>query len=235
MEVEIGYDAIVLAISKKGRDFSLSLKDIFLALAAQTPASSVKVIDNPYKKWSDLNASLPVQKIRVLGPPLTSGTRDAFVELAMHTGGKQVPYYNTLASKNKNAFKKEAALLREDLYIESGENDNLIVQKLSTDKDTIGILGFSFLFSNSHLLKGIAVEGVKPSFETVLNGQYKLARSLFFYVKKAHIGKIVGLLEYIRAFVAEEAIGQEGYLMGKGLTPLSPEKRKSLQATIKSL
>ena len=190
VEVKVGYDGIVLANSKKGEVFNLTTRDIYLGLAEKVPANEdgSKLQDNPYKTWQDVNPSLPNIKIEVLGPPPTSGTRDAFVELAMDKGAKSFPALKELRGSSKagkSEFKKIARTVREDgAFIEAGENDNLIVQKLDSNPNAIGIFGYSFLDQNSDKLQGANVNGVSPEFEKILSGDYAISRSLYFYIKK---------------------------------------------------
>ena len=224
-EVKIGFDGIVLANSKTHKPFALTKKLIFLALAKQVPVDG-KLIDNPYKMWSEIDASLPAEKIEVLGPPPTSGTRDAFVELVMESAAKSFPEIKAL---DKSAFKVAAHSLREDgAFVEAGENDNLIVQKLEANPNALGIFGFSFLDQNADKLQGATVEGVAPEFENIASGDYGVSRSLYFYVKQEHAGSIPGIKEYVAEFSSEKAWGDEGYLVDKGLIPLPAADRKAM-------
>ena len=228
VEVKIGYDGIVLANSKKSERMSVSLKDVFLALAKNVPAGEGKTQPNPYKTWKDVNASLPNVKIEVLGPPPTSGTRDAFVELAMEGGCKKVGWIKSMKKTDKKAYKSLCHTIREDgAFIEAGENDNLIVQKLNANKNAFGIFGFSFLDQNSDAVQGSLINGVMPAFEKIADGSYPVSRSLYFYVKKAHIGKVPGIEEFLAEFTSDKAWGEEGYLADKGLIPMPVAERKS--------
>ena len=222
-EVKIGFDGIVLANSKAGPDISLTLPQVFQALAKEVPMNG-KLVANPYKMWSDIDPSLPKTKIEVLGPPPTSGTRDAFVEIAMEGGCKE------LAGAKELGLKKKAChVIREDgAFIEAGENDNLIVQKLEADPAAFGIFGFSFLDQNSDKVKGAKVNGTSPEFEEIAAGNYPISRSLFFYVKKQHVGVIPGIKEFVAEFTSENAWGPEGYLADKGLIPLPDTDRKAM-------
>jgi phosphate transport system substrate-binding protein len=238
IEVKIGYDGIVIANSKKTEQMSLSLKDIFLALAKQVPdpQDPEKLIANPNMTWKDVNASLPATKIEVLGPPPTSGTRDAFVELAMEGGAKKFDNLKALRGSDKKAFKNIAHTLREDgAYIEAGENDNLIVQKLQANPSALGIFGFSFLDQNGDVVQGSVVEGVPPSFEKIAQGDYPVSRPLFFYVKKAHVDVIPGMKEYLAEFTADKAWGDDGYLADKGMIPMPEEEREKFASDVKNL
>lgn len=268
-EVKIGFDGIVLANSKTMARMKLSKKQIFLALAKKVPdpksPDSIKLIDNPYKKWSDIDASLPNFKIEVLGPPPTSGTRDAFSELALEGGAKTFGWMKALRKakagdetymktvkalglnleslkkngkliKGKNVFKKIAHAVREDgAYVEAGENDNLIIQKLAANPKAVGVFGFSFLDQNADKVQGALVDGADPTFENIASGNYGVSRSLFFYVKQAHIGQVPGIKEYIAAFTNENAWGDEGYLVDKGLIPLPEADRDLMSKSANSL
>ena len=234
IEVKIGYDGIVLANDKSAPTFQLSLQDIFLALAKQVPdpknpsATGVgALVANPYKTWKEVNPALPDMKIEVLGPPPTSGTRDAFVELVMEEGCEAFP---TIEALDKDAKKVACQSVREDGgFIEAGENDNLIVQKLEANPDALGIFGFSFLDQNADKLHGSIVGGVEPTFDNIASGEYGVSRSLYFYVKKEHVGVIPGLKEYVTEFTSDRAWGPDGYLPEKGLIPL-PEAQRSVMA-----
>ncbi|MEH6404523.1 MAG: substrate-binding domain-containing protein [Sneathiella sp.] len=224
-EVKVGFDGIVLANSKATSAVNLTKKQIFMALAKQVPVNG-KLVANPYKTWKDVDASLPNTKIEVLGPPPTSGTRDAFVELAMEGGAKKFPSLKALKKSDKKAFKVVAHTIREDgAYIEAGENDNLIVQKLTANKNAVGVFGFSFLDQNADRIQGGVIGGVEPTFENISAGDYGISRSLYFYVKNAHVGKVPGLQEYLAEFTSEDAFGEFGYLTEKGLIPLSEKER----------
>ncbi len=239
VEVKIGYDGIVLANSKKGQPIKLTRKDIFLALAKQVPSPDGiegNLIENPYKTWKEVNLDLPDVKIEVLGPPPTSGTRDAFVELAMEGGATKINWLAAMRKEDKNAFKAIAHTIREDgAYVEAGENDNLIVQKLDVNPDAFGIFGFSFLDQNSDKVQGAFVDGVEPTFEAIAAGEYPVSRPLFFYVKKAHVGSIPGIKEYLAEFTSEKAWGEEGYLSEKGLIPMPDDERKALAESVNAL
>lgn len=237
IEVKIGYDGIVLANSKKAGQMTLSKKDIFLGLAKDVPNPNgdEKLIPNPYKTWKDVNPALPATKIEVLGPPPTSGTRDAFAELAMEGGCKQIGWIKALKKKDKKYFKAVCHTLREDgAYIEAGENDNLIVQKLVANPKAIGIFGFSFLDQNGDKIQGSIIGGEEPTFENIAAGKYPVSRPLYFYVKKAHMGVVPGMAEYLNEFSSDKAWGEEGYLADKGLIPMPKAERKQFLSDIKS-
>ena len=230
VEIKVGYDGIVLANSKKANIVKLSTRDIYMALAEKVPANEdgSELQENPYQTWKDINPNLPDIKIEVLGPPPTSGTRDAFVELAMDAGAKTFPALKELRGSSKagkNEFKKIARTIREDgAFIEAGENDNLIIQKLDQNPNAIGIFGFSFLDQNTDKIQGSIVNGAKPTFDNILVGDYPISRSLFFYVKKNHIRMKPSITEFVREFTSDSAMGPYGYLIEKGLIPLSDEE-----------
>jgi phosphate transport system substrate-binding protein len=229
VEVKIGYDGIVLANSKKSARLNLSKEQIFRALAKQVPIEG-KLTANPYKLWSDIDAGLPKHKIEVLGPPPTSGTRDAFVELALEGGAEAFPMLKQLKAKDEKAFKAIAHAIREDgAYVEAGENDNLIVQKIEANPNALGVFGFSFLDQNADKLQGSLLGNIAPTFENISTGAYGISRSLYFYVKKSHVGPVPGLEEYIAEFTSNAAAGEDGYLADKGLIPLSDSERKAVR------
>ncbi|WP_085902578.1 PstS family phosphate ABC transporter substrate-binding protein [Kiloniella majae] len=234
-EVKIGFDGIVLANSKQSDRLTLTKKQIFMALAKQVPVDG-KLVDNPYQKWSDIDSSLPNSKIEVLGPPPTSGTRDAFVELAMEGGAKKFESLKALRKSDKKAFKAIAHTVREDgAYVEAGENDNLIIQKLEANPQALGIFGFSFLDQNADKIQGSIVEGAEPTFENIAAGDYGVSRSLYFYVKKEHVGSVPGIQEFVNAFTNEDAWGDEGYLADKGLIPLPAADREQVKNSARGL
>ncbi len=236
-EVQVGFDGIAIANAKKGSTFNLSLKDVFLALAKDVPGDKEgELIENPYKTWKEVNADLPDTKIEVLGPPPTSGTRDAFAELALEGGCKQIGWIKALKKTDKNKYKSVCHTIREDgAYIEAGENDNLIVQKLNKNENALGVFGFSFLDQNSDKVKGAIIDGVEITFENIADGQYPVSRPLYFYVKGDHVGKVPGIAEFLAEFTSEEAWGDDGYLTEKGLIPLSEEEREEVGSAAKEL
>jgi phosphate transport system substrate-binding protein len=258
VEIKVGYDGIVMANAKGAPAMELSRKDIFLALAKQVPGKDGKLIDNPYKTWKEVNPALPNTKIEVLGPPPTSGTRDAFAELAMEGGAKKFADLKALRSakgddvkalmaklgipesafnkKGKKVFKAVAHAIREDgAYIEAGENDTLIIQKLVSNPKALGVFGFSFLDQNADKVQGSTIDGKAPTFEAIAEGSYPVSRPLFFYVKKAHAGKVPGIEGYLAEFTSERAWGDEGYLADKGMIPMPAEERAKFAAAAKNL
>lgn len=237
VEINIGFDGIVVASSKKNKPMPLTVKDLWLALAKEVPDPATgKLMANHFKTWKDVNAALPANKIEVLGPPPTSGTRDAFVELVMDKGCKEFDAVKELEKSDEKKAKAVCQTVREDgAYIEAGENDNLIVQKLVANPNALGIFGYSFLEENLDKIQGETINGIAPTFETIADGKYPVARPLFFYVKKAHVGVIPGIKEYIAEFTSDKAMGDEGYLSTKGLIPLPAAKRKQVAADANSL
>ncbi len=237
IEVKIGYDGIVIANAIGAIEMELSRQDIFLALAKEVPGEADgELIENPYRTWKDVNPELPNVRIEMLGPPPTSGTRDAFVELAMEGGCKSIPWISDLKKSDSNAFKSICHTIREDgAFVEAGENDNLIVQKLEANPNAFGIFGFSFLDQNSEKVKGAKVDGHKPTFDAIADGDYPVSRSLYFYAKKAHVDVIPGLREFLREFTSERAWGDEGYLSERGLIPMPAEERSAVSASVRNL
>ena len=224
-EVLIGYDGLSLAQSKKGKPMDLTKKQIFLALASEVPDGD-KLVPNPHKKWSDIDKSLPDTEITVYGPPPTSGTRDAFVELAMHEGCEELDYFK----EHEDQVKEKCTPMRQDgPFIEAGENDNLIVQRIEADPNAVGIFGYSFLYENQDKLNGVKVGGTEPGFDTIADGSYGLSRPLFIYIKNPHRKVIAGMDEFMTEYVSEESMGEDGYLHERGLVVLPEDKLKEMQ------
>lgn len=236
IEVKVGYDGIAIANAKKGLAFSLSLRDLFLALAKEVPTGKDgELKENPYKTWKEVNPELPNLKIEVLGPPPTSGTRDAFVELAMEGGCKTEDWIKAEKKKDKQNFKAICHTIREDgAYIEAGENDNLIVQKLEANPNALGIFGFSFLDQNSDKVKGAKIDGVEIEFDSIAEGKYPVSRPLYVYVKKEHIGTVKGIDLFMAEFTSDDAWGEEGYLADKGMIPMPEEEREKFGNAVKN-
>jgi len=231
-EVKVGFDGIVLANSKNGPLFDVTREQIFLALAKQVPVDG-KLVDNPYSNWHEIDDSLPDEKIEVLGPPPTSGTRDAFVELVMDHACETFPEIEAL---DDDARKAACGSMREDgAFIEAGENDNLIVNKLEENPVALGIFGFSFLDQNTDNIQGSRVDGIEPTFENIADGEYPVSRSLYFYVKNAHVDVVPGIREYIAEFTSDAASGEDGYLADKGLIPLPEEEREKVRSEANNL
>ncbi|MBU6140134.1 MAG: substrate-binding domain-containing protein [Proteobacteria bacterium] len=228
VEIKIGYDGIVLANLNSGKKFSLTKDQIFLALAQKVPNKiNGELISNPYQKWSEINSKLPNTNITIYGPPTTSGTRDAFIELVMEEPCKKLTKIS----------KKKCGVMRSDgHFIEAGENDNLIVQKLMHDSDALGIFGFSFLEENHQIIKSAEIDGVTPNFESIVSGAYPVSRPLFIYFKKEHLNLVPGMKEFVQEIVSKNTIGKDGYLLQKGLIPLTDlEIKKVRDEVIKAL
>ncbi len=237
-EVLIGYDGIVVANSKSASQLTLSRKDIYLALAKKVPAldGSKTLVANPYKTWKDINTSLPNTKIKVLGPPPTSGTRDAFAELVMEGGCNNFSWIKAMKKVNKSNYKQVCHSIREDhAYIEAGENDNLIIQKLVANPNALGVFGFSFLDQNTDKIQGSIIDGSAASFDAIADGSYPVSRPLFFYVKNSHAKNVPGMLDFLKEYTSEDAMGEYGYLLDKGLIPLSINKLAILKKDVLNL
>ncbi|MEO6185368.1 MAG: PstS family phosphate ABC transporter substrate-binding protein, partial [Steroidobacteraceae bacterium] len=235
VELKVGYDGIVVASSNKGKPYKLTRREIYLALAKQVPdpASPTTLIANPNKTWNQVNPALPSDKIEVLGPPPTSGTRDAFVELVMESGCSTFPWIKSLKDVDEGRYKRVCDAIREDGgYVEAGENDNLIVQKLEANPKALGIFGYSFLEENISQLQGATVDGVAPTFDNIASSKYPVSRPLFIYVKKAHIGVIPGLREFVTEYMSDRSMGGEGYLADKGLVPMSAAELAKVRSNV---
>lgn len=235
VEVLIGFDGIAVANSVNAEQLEMGTKELYLALAKMVPNpdGSETLVENPYKKWSELLPDLPDIDIEVLGPPPTSGTRDAFVELAMEGGCEQ---FDFIANMEKNKFKSVCHTMREDgVYIEAGENDNLIVQKLEANPNAVGIFGFSFLEQNDDKVQSSIIDGHTADFDAIADGDYIISRPLYFYVKAQHVGTVPGIEEYLAEFTSEQAWGDDGYLVDKGMIPLDEDRRAELGAKVRAL
>ncbi len=235
VEVLIGFDGIAVANSVEAEQFEMTTKDLYMALAKQVPNpdGSDSLVENPYQNWSEINPDLPAKKIEVLGPPPTSGTRDAFVELAMEGGCKQIPFIKSL---DKQQFKSVCHTMREDgAYVEAGENDNLIVQKLQANPNALGIFGFSFLEQNDDLVQSSIIDGYEAEFDSIADGDYSISRPLYFYAKAQHIGTVPGIKQYLDEFTSEQAWGEDGYLADKGMIPLDDDTRDTASEQARSL
>lgn len=233
IEIKIGFDGLTIAQSKAGPAIKLTLAQVYLALAEQVPGPDGKMIPNPYRNWSDIDKSLPSIKIEVLGPPPTSGTRDSLHELFMEVGALQIPAIAAIRKSDPKAFDRLWKSIRKDgAYVEAGENDNVIVQKLEANRNAFGVFGFSFLEENLAKLKGVALDGVMPDFDAIASGKYKGARAMFVYIKKAHIGVIPGLDKFAAEYVSERALGRDGYLARKGLVALPKAELETVRKAV---
>lgn len=230
-EIKLGYDGIVIANLINENKFELTKAQVFQTLAKEVPVDG-KLVANPNKKWSDIDASFPDVKIEVYGPPPTSGTRDSFVELVMQKACVDLPEFKAAYADDKTR-EKACHVIREDgAYVEAGENDNLIVQKLTGNKDAVGIFGYSFLEENTATLQAHKIDGVEPNFENISSGAYPASRPLFVYVKDSHFKTTAGLREFAQELISEKAIGQEGYLVEKGLIPLPAAEFASVRKVL---
>lgn len=233
VEIKVGIDGLTIAQSKAGPAMKLSMAQVFMALAEQVPGPDGKMIANPNKNWSDVDKSLPNIKIEVLGPPPTSGTRDSFHELFMEAGAKKIDAVKAL---DKKAFEKAWKSIRKDgAYVEAGENDNVIVQKLEANKDAFGIFGYSFLEENSAKLRGVAIDGVEPNYDNIASGKYKGSRPLFIYAKKQHVGVVPGIDKFVAEYVSAKAMSKDGYLARKGLVTLPKAEADKIAASAKAM
>ncbi len=229
IEIKIGLDGIVLAHGKSAPDFNVSQEDVFMALAEQVPdVETAALVPNKAMTWKDVYPDFPANKIEVLGPPPTSGTRDAFLELFLEKGAKGFGSLRDLKDADEKngtkVYEKVWKSVRKDgPYIDAGENDNLIVQKLETNPNAVGVFGFSFLDQNKQKIKSILVDGIEATYENIASGKYPGSRSLFIYVKKAHVGVVPGIKEFLAEYVSLKAMGEDGYLVGKGLIAMPKE------------
>jgi phosphate transport system substrate-binding protein len=234
VEVVIGYDGIVLANAKRAEAFDLTRREIFMALAREVPVNG-RLAPNPYKRWSDISAELPDLPIQVFGPPPSSGTRDAFLELVMDPGAEEFPMLKEIKEDDAGLFTEIAHALREDgAWIDAGENDGAIVQRLTKNPEALGVFGFSFLIQNEDRIRGAKIGGTPPTFEAIASRKYQISRSLYFYLKKAHLGVVAGLGDFVKAFTDERAWGDEGYLIDKGLIPLPLDQRNAMAASARA-
>lgn len=216
IEVPIGIDGLTLIQSKDQPPLNLTVAQIYAGLAA-----------NPFGKpqtaqtWQDVDPSLPATKIRVLGPPPTSGTRDSLAELILEKGCDTNPEMKKLKEKDKDAHKATCTKIREDgLYVEAGENDNLLVQKVSADPGALGVLGYSFLEENADKVSPVSIGSVAPTETTISDLSYPGSRRLYIYVKGEHIVAKPAIKQFIETFA--KAWGKGGSLAKRGLVPLSP-------------
>ena len=229
-EIKIGYDGIVMANSKDAEQMTITKKQIFLALAKTIPDGKGGLKENDNMKWSDVDPSLPNKTIEVLGPPPTSGTRDAFAELALEGGCKTFDFIKAMKKSDKNKYKAVCHGVREDgKYVEAGENDVLIIRKLEANSNAFGVFGYSFLEQNADKVQGSVIEGVSPTFETIADSSYPVSRPLFFYVKGAHVGTVPGIKEFVAEFTSEKAFGEGGYLSDRGLIPMPDAEREQFR------
>ena len=237
VEIKVGYDGIVVANAIRAPSVQLSSADLFFALAKFVPGNLPgELRPNPNRTWSDVNPALPDLRIEVLGPPPTSGTRDAFVEMAMEAGCRSIPWVAALGVTDRARYRGICHSIREDgAFIEAGENDNLIVQKLDANPKAFGIFGFNFLDRNMEKVKVATVDGIVPTFAAIEDGHYPVSRPLYLYIKKAHVDVIPGLRGYLREFTSERAWGDEGYLSERGLIPMPADERHAMAVVVRDL
>ncbi len=229
VEITVGIDGIAVAQSNEGPGFSLTPEQVYKAIAAKPFGK-----ENTTKNWSDIDPSLPSIAISVYGPPSTSGTRDALTELIMEVGCKTDAATKALKESNEDEYKAVCHDIRTDgPYLDAGENDNLIVQKLKSNPNAVGIFGYSFLEENQDTVRGIAISGVQPTYDAIASGEYPGARPLYIYLKKQHVGVIPGLQEYVTEFV--NAGTRDGYLVAAGLIALPDAQRSEMLGTVKNL
>lgn len=236
VELNIGFDGLTIAHSKSAPPVQLTLGQVFLALAKEVPGPDGKLVANPNLQWSDIDPTLPATKIEVLGPPPTSGTRDSLHELFMEKGAEQIEAMKALKEADPKTFENAWKTIRDDgAYVEAGENDNLIVQRLEANPNAFGIFGFSFLENNVARLTGVSIDGAEPTFENIADGSYKGGRRLFVYFKKAHIGVVPGIKEFAEEYISPAALGEDGYLAGKGLVPLPADEFEKAAADVRAM
>ena len=234
-EIKVGYDGIVLAYSHEGTPLNITRAELGMALTAEIPQADGTWIPNPFKKWSDINPALPDTEIRVYGPPTTSGTRASFAEMVNQKGycGKDKIAKAASKARGDKKGKKCRSMRTDGAYVEAGEQDNLIVQKLQEDKDAYGIFGFSYLDQNTDTLAGAAIDGVNPTFDAIAEGSYPVSRALWFYVKHDHMDVVPGLAEYMNEWTKHW--GEDGVLTDAGMIPMSEAERAKYQDAMVNL
>ena len=229
-EALIGFDGIAIAQDSKVAGFNVTKAQLALAVAEEVPSKDGKtLIKNPYKKWSDIDASLPNREIVVYGPPKSSGTRDSFEELVLQHVFEKMPVYTDLFKadeKTNKKYEKYSVIRTDGVYVESGENDNLIVQKLTKNPAALGIFGYSFLEENKDKVSAVTVDNIAPTPENISSSKYPVARSMYFYIKNSHIDQVPAIKEYVNLFMSEKMIGKDGILADIGLIPLDAKVRE---------
>jgi phosphate transport system substrate-binding protein len=233
IEIKIGFDGIVVASDKDGPDYNFKLEHLYLGLAQQVLKGG-KFVPNPYKTWDEVGAGLPGNKILVYGPPPTSGTRDSWLELGIEAGARKFPTADELRSNNEKKFKEMVDPLRKDGWVDAGENDNAIVQTLTKTPGALGVFGYSFLEENGDKVKGMPINGIRPTAAAISDGSYPISRSMFIYVKKGQIGVTQGLQEFVNEYVSDAASGRGGYLQSRGLIPLPAGQHESVKTIVKT-
>ncbi|QCI69045.1 phosphate ABC transporter substrate-binding protein [Phreatobacter stygius] len=230
IEVRVGFDGIVIANSRATGGMQITLEQLYMALAAEVPNAQGQLVANPHRSWSDISPNLPAQKIEVLGPPPTSGTRDALNERGLLEGCKEAQRRLDVRIDARACQQVRA----DGAYVEAGENDNIIVQRLQANTGAFGIFGYSFMEENQDKIQSARIDGVEGTVDTIASGRYPLARSLFIYVKRDHIGVIPGLQAFVDEYVSEAAMGEDGYLERKGLVPLQRAEREAVARAARS-
>jgi len=233
LEMKVGYDGIVFAVSNEGEALEVTPRELFQALAKDVPQENGNVVPNPFTTWNQINPKFPAIKIEVLGPPPSSGTRDAWVELVMEAGCKSYKWVKAIEKTEKDKFKGICHGIREDgAYVEAGENDNLIIQKLANNPNAYGIFGYSFLDQNRDVLQGSSINGVAPTFESIADGSYPASRALYVYAKKEHMGVIAGMSDFMELYLSDDVAGQDGSLGDAGLIPLPQNELDAVRANV---
>ena len=233
LEMMVGYDGIVFANSKASGVLEITPRELFQALAKDVPQENGNLVPNPFTHWNQINPKFPNVKIEVLGPPPSSGTRDAWSELVMEKGCKTYDWVKAMKKKDKKAYKGICHGVREDgAYIEAGENDNLIIQKLANNPDAFGVFGYSFLDQNTDVIQGSPISGVVPTFESIADGSYPASRGLYVYAKKEHMGVIDGMTEFMELYLSDDVAGQDGSLGDAGLIPLPQNELDTVRANV---
>ncbi|MBX7249777.1 MAG: substrate-binding domain-containing protein [Caulobacteraceae bacterium] len=234
IELRVGFDGIVVATDKDGADYNFKLEHFYFAFA-KTVLRGGRLVPNPYNTWDEIGAGLPGNRIVVYGPPPTSGTRDAFLELAMEAGARRFPTLDAIRADNERRFKALAGTIREDgRWIDAGENDNAIVATLTRTPGALGIFGYSFLEENQDRVKGATVNGVAPTAANIASGAYPLSRSLYIYVKKSALASTPGAREFVQEFLSDAATGRGGYLQARGLIPLPASQHNAQKASLEA-
>lgn len=235
-KIKIGFDGIIIGNHIKNKQIKLTKEQIFLALARKIIDNKThKLISNPYKKWSEIDKSLPDTEILVYGPPKTSGTRDLFEDLLMKdvckNNLKLIQSYH-----DEKTFRNECHVIREDgKYIESGENDNLVVKALKYNGEALGIFGFNFLVANKNSIQPVAIDKISPTFESISSKQYAISRPLFVYFKLDSLSKNLEIKDFIKEIISPQTIGKNGYLVHSGLVSLSDKELKEVISEINFL
>ena len=234
-EIKVGYDGIVVASSKQGEQLIISKSDLGKALTAEIPQEDGSWIPNPYKNWNEINSALPNLPIRVYGPPTTSGTRASYAEMVNQKGycAKDPEAKAASAARGDKKGKKCRAMRTDGAYIEAGEQDNLIVQKLQEDPKSYGVFGFSYLDQNTDTLQGAIISDTAPTFENIASGNYSVSRALYFYVKHAHVGVVPGIEEYMVEWTKHW--GDDGALADAGMIPMPVAEREKFQSAMSDL